>query len=295
MEEKKEFYVGYLPQMPKSFVSRMALTLAILGVVVGLVAFLVPFEEKPFVNSRFEYGEQVELEGRFSMNPYPMFEIDAGDSGNVRAVSKHFILVNFGKFGVKSLLKNFADSLSGKLRDYKVRLAGTLIYYDGKTVLEMTDEAASILGYNYEPKVSTSSPIKTSIGEMTLSGEIVDPKCYFGVMKPGNGKVHRSCAARCIAGGIPPVLKTSSSDESLRCLLVLNEDGKPMHDEIMNWAGKKITVKGNVYEKEDWAYIEIVTIDEASKSPMAYLRGLLPQSKQVVLHGSPLAEIALCN
>jgi hypothetical protein len=29
---------------------------------------------------------------------------------------------------------------------------------------------------------------------MTLTGEIVDSKCYLGVMNPGQGKVHRDCA-----------------------------------------------------------------------------------------------------
>ena len=38
---------------------------------------------------------------------------------------------------------------------------------------------------------------------VTLKGEIIDPKCYLGAMKPGGGKTHKACAMRCIAGGIP--------------------------------------------------------------------------------------------
>jgi len=36
------------------------------------------------------------------------------------------------------------------------------------------------------------TPPKEMISKMTLQGEIIDPKCYFGVMKPGKGKIHRS-------------------------------------------------------------------------------------------------------
>jgi hypothetical protein len=40
--------------------------------------------------------------------------------------------------------------------------------------------------------------------ELMLTGEIVDSKCYYGVMNPGEGKVHRDCATRCLSGGVPP-------------------------------------------------------------------------------------------
>ena len=55
---------------------------------------------------------------------------------------------------------------------------------------------------------------------MDVKGEIVDPKCFFGVMKPGEGKPHKDCAIRCILGGIPPVLKVT--DESWQSKLLFN-------------------------------------------------------------------------
>ena len=45
----------------------------------------------------------------------------------------------------------------------------------------------------------------TDLDTFTLIGEIVDSKRYLGVMNPGNGKVHRDCAVRCLSGGIPPI------------------------------------------------------------------------------------------
>ena len=62
------------------------------------------------------------------------------------------------------------------------------------------------------------------LGEHTLRGEIVDIKCYLGVMKPAHGKPHRSCAARCISGGIPPVLMVKDRDGDTNYLLLVSAE-----------------------------------------------------------------------
>jgi hypothetical protein len=60
------------------------------------------------------------------------------------------------------------------------------------------------------------------LGIVALTGEIVDSKCYLGVMNPGAGKVHRDCAARCIAGGIPPAFIAKDSDGVSKTLVLSN-------------------------------------------------------------------------
>jgi hypothetical protein len=49
-------------------------------------------------------------------------------------------------------------------------------------------------------------PKVKDLGLIKINGEIIDPKCYFGVMKPGKGKPQCDCAIRCILGGITPML-----------------------------------------------------------------------------------------
>ena len=61
---------------------------------------------------------------------------------------------------------------------------------------------------------------ETSLGAVQFTGEIVDSKCYFGVMNPGNGKVHRDCAARCISGGIPPAFLVRDAAGRTQTLLL---------------------------------------------------------------------------
>jgi hypothetical protein len=34
-------------------------------------------------------------------------------------------------------------------------------------------------------------------GPVELTGEIVDSKCFLGVMVPGSGKTHKECASLC--------------------------------------------------------------------------------------------------
>jgi hypothetical protein len=50
------------------------------------------------------------------------------------------------------------------------------------------------------------------LGAFTLVGEIVDSKCYLGIMNPGETNPHRECAALCIGGGIPPLIIAHDAD-----------------------------------------------------------------------------------
>jgi hypothetical protein len=81
----------------------------------------------------------------------------------------------------------------------------------------------------------------TNLGAVTLTGEIVDSKCYLGVMNPGRTKVHRDCAARCISGGIPPALVTSDG-----FYMLVGGDGRPLNHELLQWVAETIEVHGNL-------------------------------------------------
>ena len=86
----------------------------------------------------------------------------------------------------------------------------------------------------------------TDLGTATLTGEIVDSKCYLGVMNPGRGKVHRDCAARCLSGGIPPALLTSTGE----IVLLVNHDGKPFaHDALREFVDEVVVVRGDMIER----------------------------------------------
>jgi hypothetical protein len=64
------------------------------------------------------------------------------------------------------------------------------------------------------------------IGTVELPGEIVDTKCYLGAMRPGVGKVHRACAARCLSGGIPPGLLVRDKAGGAFVFMLAGADGE---------------------------------------------------------------------
>ena len=79
------------------------------------------------------------------------------------------------------------------------------------------------------------------LGEVQLTGEIVDSKCYFGVMNPGAGKVHRDCAVRCISGGIPPAFLVRDAGGNLVTLLLAN-----WKRELLEHIAEPVTIHGRL-------------------------------------------------
>jgi hypothetical protein len=96
----------------------------------------------------------------------------------------------------------------------------------------------------------------TNIGMQTLRGEIIDPKCYFGAMNPGQGKPHLSCAARCISGGIMPVLKYEVNGQNKYAVLV-GLNGEKINNDVLNFIGLPVEIKGNLSAMDNWGVLKI--------------------------------------
>ena len=77
---------------------------------------------------------------------------------------------------------------------------------------------------------------------MQMTGEIVDSKCYFGVMNPGNGKVHRDCAARCISGGIPPMFVAKDSSGVSKSLVLAGV----VNRQVMEYVAEPVKIGGRL-------------------------------------------------
>jgi hypothetical protein len=82
----------------------------------------------------------------------------------------------------------------------------------------------------------------------TVTGEIVDMMCF--VDHNASGDKHAACAAKCIKGGGPVGISSEG-----KTYLVVGEH-KPMNDQLAEYAGKTITLKGKVAEREGIAMIE---------------------------------------
>jgi hypothetical protein len=102
---------------------------------------------------------------------------------------------------------------------------------------------------------------RTPLGPATLRGEIIDPKCYLGAMKPGGGKTHRACATLCIRGGIPPMLVVRGSDASETFYLLTDPQGGPIVEPLVPYIGEPVRISGEVVQEED---LLIFRVDPAS-------------------------------
>ena len=83
------------------------------------------------------------------------------------------------------------------------------------------------------------------MGSIEVQGEIDDHKCFFGVMKPGFGKVHLSCAVRCIAGGIPAILTTNPlPGEKAEYYFLTGIGGKSINNDLLKYVGMPVSIRG---------------------------------------------------
>jgi hypothetical protein len=81
-----------------------------------------------------------------------------------------------------------------------------------------------------------------------ITGEIVDMMCY--VDHNATGDKHSGCAAKCIKGGGPVGIVSDG-----KAYLIVGEH-KPINDQLAEYAGKTITVKGKMAERGGVAMVE---------------------------------------
>jgi hypothetical protein len=233
-----EFYVGYLPRAPRGIALRTRLAVALLFVAVVAVGLLLVNEQSRFAPAVFEFGVVTEHTGVIRERPYPVLEVvRPGRTEQGSTVSSYYI-TSFGKRGAVEQV----EGLDGKT----VRMRGSLIYRDDKTMLEIEEGSIEVV----DDARAAALP-EEDLGRRTLRGEIVDSKCFLGVMKPGNLKPHRACAARCISGGVPPVLLVRDAAGLATYYLLASEDGEPVNGQVIALVAEPVEITGRVVRRGD--------------------------------------------
>jgi hypothetical protein len=247
---KDEFYIGWQDDATASYKKgrKKFFLISMLAVIFLALSYL--FVEKEFVDSYFDYGNLTDVEG--TIVEYPVF----GISTQVNQKQVTIPLVGFGKFDALPVLENIKKQAGAlPLNSFKVSLRGTMIKYQDKTWMELTEGNQSILSIKKAQKQVSQAIINK--GQQSISGEIVDPKCFFGVMNPAYGKIHRSCAVRCISGGIPPILAVKVDNVYSDYYFITDYQGKPVNKEILGYVGLSVDISGNVEQVDDWKLIKI--------------------------------------
>ena len=94
--------------------------------------------------------------------------------------------------------------------------------------------------------------LKQSDQAVELTGEIVDSKCFLGVMVPGSGKTHKECASLCLRGGIPPALYVQDRTGHSSLLLLVGPTGEPVGASAVQAAGEAISLTGSIQRRGGW-------------------------------------------
>ena len=251
-----EFYIGWMPEAPSSFakhVKRILLILFPVAVIVGLV--LASFQKR-FSTSSFEFGILTEVKGIYINNPLPMLKVVAGKDiwGNASYIT--IPLVGYGKHGAATAIMELEKEKNTAFNNKELTLKGTLLYSDGKTLLQINKDENPVMNIGATADNSLL-PVKKDLGIQTIKGEIIDPKCYFGVMKPGEGKVHRDCAIRCILGGIPPVLKVMNAKGEKNYYFIVGPNGEPMNEAVQDYVAEPVAIEARVVQQDDWIILYV--------------------------------------
>lgn len=84
-------------------------------------------------------------------------------------------------------------------------------------------------------------------------------------MKPGEGKVHKSCAALCIAGGIPPMFVTRSEAGERTYYLLTDSEGNGLRGDaleaLLPFVADPVRIEGEV---DRWGDLLVCRMDPGS-------------------------------
>jgi len=231
-----EFYVGWEARAApgtSKVLRKVAIALLLLAVVAPIV-FAV--SQRMIGSSVFEWGHLKNFTGVLQATPYPHLLVPRpGNTGNLPRFSTYY-LVAVWKYGLDT---QAIAALDGK----PVMLKGTLIYRDNQTMIETKPEWIQA-SQSSSPLVAP--PAGIALGKQSLVGEIVDGKCFLGVMNPGELTPHRACAIRCISGGVPPVLLVRQKDGPSIYLLLVSSDGKPVNKQVLDMVAEPLEITGEV-------------------------------------------------
>jgi len=240
-----EFFVGYLDTPPKTKRFSLALGVALVLLAGGVAAAAATFQRHPGHRTA-AWGDP--LTGVFVQEPY----------AHVRFVDED------GAQQTALLVKGWKSGMGQQLAEHD----GREITVPRGALFGRGDLHVYVLFGQPEPSEELAEDVRDRLadveeevlGEVELAGEIVDSKCFYGQMRPGDGSGHRPCAQLCIRGGIPPVLITRDAEGAETDYLVTTGDGGPAKDLVMSFLAEPVRVRGELRRRGDLRILRVTSI-----------------------------------
>jgi nitrite reductase/ring-hydroxylating ferredoxin subunit/DMSO/TMAO reductase YedYZ heme-binding membrane subunit len=228
------FFVGYLRDVPGREAQALARALPALLLVVASTALLLAAGQGPFKPAHFEFGVERRFEGLLVETPQPTLVLERPLSVRAAGTEPHsrWLLCAGWKHGAQDLVAG----LDGR----RVRATGSLVYREGQVMLELRGRPEPLASEGAAPTEALP------LGEHELHGQIVDSKCWLGVMNPADTISHRACAVRCLSGGIPALFVVRAQDGGAVSLLLTGRDGRALNGEILDLVAEPLVVRGAI-------------------------------------------------
>ena len=101
-------------------------------------------------------------------------------------------------------------------------------------------------------ETAAAQPEPGGADPVTVKGEIVDSKCFLGVMVPGSGKTHKDCASLCLRGGVPPALFVQDRAGQSALMLLAGASGEAIGARALQVTGEAVEINGMLERKGGW-------------------------------------------
>lgn len=244
-DRDSEFFIGWAEPMPdadRRFFLRagLGLTLATAGLGFGLAAL----QRHPGTGS-WDQDAIKEWRGIVTAEPYAMLRTrDLGPEPRTALLSC------LGKCGVAARI--------GSLAGQPVVVTGSLIHR-GRHAMIAVDEVGDWIRRDEAAAAVDATldfPPPEPQGELDLVGEIVDSKCWFGAMRPADGKAHKACASLCIRGGLPPAFLVRGQGQQA-ALLIMTSGGRAFGPELLPLVADPVRVVGRVFRRGDLRVLDV--------------------------------------
>src|SRR4030095_12455872 len=168
---KNEFYIGWMPKAPDSFRVFVRKYLFILLPIIAALAALTALSQKKFDTGNFEFGKLTEVKGIYFKNPVPNLKVVNGKDiwGNYSYITVP--LIGYGKHGAEGVMAELEQERKTPLDKKQVTLKGTLLYNDGKLLMQIDGNDKPLVNIDDAVVSSDLLPQSEDLGIQNIKGE----------------------------------------------------------------------------------------------------------------------------
>jgi hypothetical protein len=235
MNSNDEFYIGWEAKAAPGIGTAVRKAAVFVLTLALLLPVLLAASQRMIGLNVFEWGNRKTFSGVLQTTPYPHLLVPRPGNADGLPQSSIYCLVATWNFGPDRKAVALLDG-------HSVTLKGTLINPDNRTMIEVQPETVrpTVAGGTIAP------PETVDLGRQTMIGEIVDSRCFLGVMNPGQLTPHRACAIRCISGGVPPAFLVRKKDGRAAYLLPVSAQGRPVNKHVLGMVAEPVEITGEV-------------------------------------------------